>query len=449
MSSVAFGTSPVEYTYTTTLTDETISIKYPNNTGITKLYNSYGEVKELTHTKGTTPVWKESNIYDGFGNLSQQTRNSQVRTYEYDMVDRITKEVTPAETRSYSYDIRGNRKEMVSNQAINESAATYAYDKLNRLSTSTMDGVTSSYTYFPGELRATKTTGTNTTKYVYLNDKVIEELDASNQVKARNFWGEDLVFRQDLSSMVAKEGFYYPNSHGDIVAMKDKSGNTLNEYSYDIWGNISSSQETMSNPFKYSGEMYDPETKFYYLRARYYDPGLGRFITEDTVEGQVDNPHSLNLYTYGWNNPLKYNDPDGHFAVLIRIIVGVIVRAAAPVVVKQVVKNGGKIAKQIASNGNKGKKGAAGGRSGKQARLRELAKDDKVSSSLRGEIKRDVNEIKIGKRKNIRVPQGYQLAHRRGYEARKGYGYEHSDLQITKNHKTQHKYDNYGKGRKK
>ncbi|WP_275667942.1 polymorphic toxin type 8 domain-containing protein [Paenibacillus oryzisoli] len=73
--------------------------------------------------------------------------------------------------------------------------------------------------------------------------------------------------------------------------------------------------------------------------------------------------------------------------------------------------------------------------------------DDKVSSFLSGDINRDINEIKRGKRDNIRVPQGYQMAHRRGYEARKGYGYEYSDLQITKNHKTQHKYDYNGKKR--
>ncbi|MCZ0756212.1 polymorphic toxin type 8 domain-containing protein [Anoxybacillus sp. J5B_2022] len=88
------------------------------------------------------------------------------------------------------------------------------------------------------------------------------------------------------------------------------------------------------------------------------------------------------------------------------------------------------------------------GRSGKQARLKEIANDDKVSSALRGEIKRDMNEIAAGKRKNIRVPQGYELAHRRGYEARNGYGYEHSDLQMIKNHRTQHKHDGYGKKKK-
>lgn len=89
------------------------------------------------------------------------------------------------------------------------------------------------------------------------------------------------------------------------------------------------------------------------------------------------------------------------------------------------------------------------GRSGKQKRLKEILNDSKVSSSLRGEIKRDVNEIKKGKRKNIRVPKGYELAHRRGKEARYGFGYEESDLQVIKNHRTQHKIDKYGKRRKK
>ena len=87
------------------------------------------------------------------------------------------------------------------------------------------------------------------------------------------------------------------------------------------------------------------------------------------------------------------------------------------------------------------------GRSGKQKRLREILNDTKVSSALRGEILRDINEILRGKRKNIRVPSGYEMAHRRGYEARKGYGYEYSDLNTIENHKRQHKIDGYGRKR--
>jgi hypothetical protein len=88
------------------------------------------------------------------------------------------------------------------------------------------------------------------------------------------------------------------------------------------------------------------------------------------------------------------------------------------------------------------------GRKGRQKRLRELGQDDKVSSSDRGWIKQEVNSIRRGDRKNIRNPPGKELAHERGREASKGYGYEHSNLQDKKLHKLQHKYDNFGRKNK-
>ncbi len=51
----------------------------------------------------------------------------------------------------------------------------------------------------------------------------------------------------------------------------------------------------------------------YYLRARYYNPYIGRFISEDSYWGEDTNPLSLNLYTYGHNNPIKFVDPTGHY----------------------------------------------------------------------------------------------------------------------------------------
>ena len=83
------------------------------------------------------------------------------------------------------------------------------------------------------------------------------------------------------------------------------------------------------------------------------------------------------------------------------------------------------------------------GRTGKQARLRELANDDKLSSALRGEIKRDLNAIARGQRTTIRVPQGYQLSHRIGYSARQGYSYAYSDLKTIAGHKLHHKIFGY------
>jgi RHS repeat-associated protein len=84
---------------------------------------------------------------------------------------------------------------------------------------------------------------------------------------------------------------------------------------YDIWGYPVQVQETVHNPFRYSGELWDDTIGLQYLRARWYDPKDGRFISEDTYKGDITNPLSLNLYTYVHNNPLIYIDPSGHYCV--------------------------------------------------------------------------------------------------------------------------------------
>ncbi|MCR6545180.1 RHS repeat-associated core domain-containing protein [Dehalobacterium formicoaceticum] len=100
--------------------------------------------------------------------------------------------------------------------------------------------------------------------------------------------------------------------------MVDVNGNIVNNYSYDEWGNILSKTESIANPIRYAGEYFDEESGFYYLRARYYDPSTGRFISEDPYEGSIDNPLSLNLYTYCSNNPIKFVDPSGFVPVVLR-----------------------------------------------------------------------------------------------------------------------------------
>ncbi len=66
------------------------------------------------------------------------------------------------------------------------------------------------------------------------------------------------------------------------------------------------------NPFRYAEYYFDRKTQYYYLQARYYDPRPARFISEDTYEGEIGSPLSLNLYTYVENNPLMFMDPSGH-----------------------------------------------------------------------------------------------------------------------------------------
>ena len=85
------------------------------------------------------------------------------------------------------------------------------------------------------------------------------------------------------------------NTLGDIVAIRDESGNIVATYSYDAWGkctvmnaygtvNTSSSFIGNVNPFRYRGYYYDTETGFYYLQTRYYDPTICRFINADNYE---------------------------------------------------------------------------------------------------------------------------------------------------------------------
>ena len=113
--------------------------------------------------------------------------------------------------------------------------------------------------------------------------------------------------------------YYLYNGHGDVVQVVNTSGNTVNSYYYDVWGNFLEKSETTDNPFTYFGQTYNETTGLYYLRARYYDPTTGRFTQQDPAED------GYNWYVYGGNNPVAYADFSGKSAVLTCIIVGVVI----------------------------------------------------------------------------------------------------------------------------
>ncbi|MGE6577825.1 RHS repeat domain-containing protein [Paenibacillus xylanexedens] len=123
--------------------------------------------------------------------------------------------------------------------------------------------------------------------------------DASGELQARQVSGET-----GLQT-------YWKNGHGDVTELKNAAGDTLNRYTYDVWGNSRVIEEQTPNVLRYAGEYWDEETGLQCLRSRWYDPNLGRFINEDTYEGYKAEPNSLNLYTYVENNPLIYVDSSG------------------------------------------------------------------------------------------------------------------------------------------
>ena len=126
----------------------------------------------------------------------------------------------------------------------------------------------------------------------------------------------------DLVAMIyeGKYYFYVKNLQGDIVSIVDESGTSIVHYSYDSWGRLlqieGSKKDTIGilNPFRYRGYYYDTETGMYYLKNRYYDPEIRRFISADTMEGitaSMETLHNRNLYSYCNGNPLTRKDYNG------------------------------------------------------------------------------------------------------------------------------------------
>lgn len=124
-------------------------------------------------------------------------------------------------------------------------------------------------------------------------------------------------------SCEGKEYFYIRDITGNIVKIVDEDGYFVVSYTYDAWGNFEKTiniqcRVAHSNPFVYKGYFFDSETGWFYLKSRYYDPSIRRFINADDFN-YLDNQslNGLNLYSYCENNPMMYKDSNGCFVLAI------------------------------------------------------------------------------------------------------------------------------------
>ena len=101
--------------------------------------------------------------------------------------------------------------------------------------------------------------------------------------------------------------YYHPDEQLSTALITDETGTIKNQYRYDAFGAGLEASEELPNRIRYTGQQYDEVTEQYYLRARYYNPILGRFLQEDVYQGD-----GLNLYAYCRNNPVVYWDPSGY-----------------------------------------------------------------------------------------------------------------------------------------
>lgn len=271
--------------------------------------------------------------------------------------------------------------------------------------------------------------------------------------------------------------YMHTDISGSVKAASDENGNLLWRQVYQPYGHgLVKTDQTLA----FNQQELDSDSGLIAMGARYYDPEIGRFLTPDPVsvfESVQSNPKMLNRYAYANNNPLSYYDPDGRtpdpltlgfFAhdvgnLLVQEIVYVAAvingdSAVADMAMQGIIDTRADAAMStvdifnptslLSKAGRVSGVPKSGGRSGKQARLKELGDDPKLGKADRGWIKQEKNSIARGNRKTIRNPPGKDLAHERGREAAKGYGYEHSNLQDRKLHRLQHKYDNFGRKNK-
>ena len=297
-------------------------------------YDELNRLKVVTEHADEAAANQKITIYtyDKSGNreteLITESSGSIFKKYDYNEQNRLnyyTKRNgtddtgTLLETISYAYDNNGNQLTEV--KTVDTTQTTISennYDNLNRVIKSTTNGVVVTNSYNGDGLRFEKSVASDITRYVYESGKVVLELDGTGTVTAKNVIGINIISRTVGTANV----YYLYNGHADVTALIDTSNTMVAQYYYDPFGNpqtIGVGEGSYSNPFRYSGYMWDGETGLYYLNARMYDPEVARFLQEDTYRGNSNDPLSLNLYTYCLNNPLVYWDPTGNEAANVQI----------------------------------------------------------------------------------------------------------------------------------
>ncbi|MEC7276660.1 MAG: RHS repeat-associated core domain-containing protein [Bdellovibrionota bacterium] len=283
------------------------------------LFYTYDQINQLV--SATNPIQGNSDetfSYDGLGN--RVTRDGETFQAIYDESNRLIEN----ESHSFTYDLEGN---MTSRTEKSSGKITqYGWDSENQMISITERVATSlpatkivNYVYDVLGRRIERSIDGVITRYVYDNEDILFELNGSNQVTKVFTHGAGIDEPLSIHDKITSKDYFYHADHlGSVVGLSDDTGSILQHYVYDSFGrarvfNNSGLEFTIrdapiNQPYGYTARELDSESGLYYYRARFYNPALGRFLTEDPIGlAGLDS----NFYRYVKNNPLAFFDPDG------------------------------------------------------------------------------------------------------------------------------------------
>ena len=321
-----------------------------HNTGFGATAESFDANARLTRDNtvdAATPAQSSDTRYthDAVGNRSTKTSTTggvtSVTTYSYDSADRLTQEsttvggATPAIT-TYQWDANGN---LAAKQEPGK-ATLYRFDPQNRLidirtgatpAAATAATASVSYAYDASGNRIKKATTSGATSYLMDSNQAYPQValesstttGASPSTQSTAYvWGNQLI-RQTRGSAAslypaadaANDLFPLQGHLNTSLGAVDANGNLVEQTAGDAYGNLAQ-QTGLKQSHPYTGEYWDQDSQLLYLRARWYDPKVGRFVSADPFEGKQRNPRSLNRYVYAHSDPVHGKDPSGRFTMM-------------------------------------------------------------------------------------------------------------------------------------
>ncbi|OOM17516.1 tRNA nuclease WapA precursor [Clostridium saccharobutylicum] len=279
--------------------------------------------------------------YDSMNRLVDSRYDGRCESFTYDKVgNRLTKTISDMANgmivnvvEKYTYNVRNQLKELHNNYGINHFTYDkqgntikeetqngnniFEYNTLNQqVKAITKDGNILVNRYDAEGLRTEIEENEKLTKFIFHKDNILVEADKDWNVISRFSRGHEVIaadiidFSEDINLKLESNfnRYYYTvDEQGSTVYITDKNQQIKNEYYYDAFGSVLESKEEVHNRITYTGQQFDGVTGQYYLRARFYNPIIGRFTQEDTYRGD-----GLNLYAYCGNNPVAYYDPSGY-----------------------------------------------------------------------------------------------------------------------------------------